>query len=51
LTRQALEAEMDERLGYAGGDRDTKATANERNGSRSKTVTPPSQEQFQVRVR
>ena len=35
----ALEAEMDEHLGYAHGDRDVKATTNERNGSRSKTVT------------
>jgi transposase-like protein len=43
LTKQvletALEAEMDEHLGYASGDRESKATANERNGSRSKTVT------------
>jgi transposase-like protein len=43
LTKQvletALEAEMDERLGYASGDRDARATSNERNGSRSKTVT------------
>ena len=46
LTRQvletALEAEMDEHLGYEHGDRDGKTnaeTANERNGSRAKTVT------------
>jgi transposase-like protein len=43
LTKQvletALEAEMDEHLGYAHGDRDAKATGNERNGTRSKMVT------------
>ncbi|MDR1392717.1 MAG: IS256 family transposase [Bifidobacteriaceae bacterium] len=35
----ALEAEMDEHLGYARGERDAKATGNERNCTRSKTVT------------
>jgi transposase-like protein len=34
----ALEAEMDERLGYASGARESKATLSERNGVRSKTV-------------
>ena len=45
LTKQvletALEAELDEHLGYEHGDRDTKAGAeqpNERNGTRVKTV-------------
>ena len=45
LTKQvletALEAELDEHLGYEHGDRDTKAGAeqpNERNGTRAKTV-------------
>jgi transposase-like protein len=42
LTKQvletALEAEMDEHLGYERGDQAAKATGNERNGVRSKTV-------------
>jgi transposase-like protein len=39
VLESALEAEMDEHLGYASGDRESKATVNERNGVRSKTVT------------
>jgi transposase-like protein len=35
----ALEAEMDDHLGYQHGDRIVKDTANERNGHRAKTVT------------
>jgi transposase-like protein len=42
LTKQvletALEAEMDEHLGYGHGERDAKQTGNERNGTRAKTV-------------
>jgi transposase-like protein len=34
----ALEAEMDDHLGYPAGDRTAKDTVNERNGKRAKTL-------------